>query len=74
MIVPKRKNQKSQNTKNYEYKLNKRFIVEVAFGWFKKYKRLRNRYDKKICNFESFTYFGALSIISKKILKIASFV
>lgn len=70
MITPPRRNQKLKLTDNHKHKLNKRFIVEISFGWFKKYKRLRNRLDKNVNNFYGFVYFGAMSIVSKKVLQV----
>lgn len=60
---PKKRGRKS----NADIKLNKRFIVEHTFSWFKKYGRLLIRKDKTVSNFESFIFFGASSIVANKI-------
>lgn len=73
LITPKRKNQKSKCSKFEKEKLSKRFIVEVAFSWFKKYKRLLNRQDKLSKYFNSFIYMGASIIISKKLTDVFDF-
>jgi hypothetical protein len=50
-----------------EKKLEKRFIVEHSFSWFKKYKRLVLRRDSNYAIFESFVFFGAANIIANKV-------
>lgn len=67
MITPYRKNQLNKLTTYDKIKLSKRHIVENTFSWFKKFKRLILRYDRKIENFKSFVYIGASIIISKKV-------
>lgn len=67
--TPKRRNSRRNSTEDKKYGLSKRYIVEHTFSWFKNFKRLRNRYDKKIAQFQNFVYFGASCIVSKKIDK-----
>lgn len=70
LITQKKKNMKTKNTKNELAKLKKRVIIEHTFAWIKSYKRIRNRYDKKLQIFESFIYFVASNLTSTRIEKI----
>ena len=58
VIAPKRKNQKTKNTKKEKIILNKRHCVENSICSFKKYERLLVRKDKLIKNYMSFLYLG----------------
>ncbi len=74
LITPRKRNSRRIFSDEYNQtrhkKLRGRFVVayismrlasrslEQSFGWLKKYKRLRNRCEKKINIFSSFIYFG----------------
>lgn len=62
LITPRKRNSRRIFSDEYNQvrrkKLKGRFVVEQTFGWLKKYKRIRNRCDKKINIFSSFIYFG----------------
>lgn len=66
IIVPKRKNQKTKNTKYEKKVLAKRYVVENANenananANFKKPERLMLRKDKKIKNYMGFVYLSLL--------------
>ena len=61
----KKRGRKSEKDK----KLAKRYVVELAFSWFKKYGRLRIRKDKNFTSFESFIFFGAANIVANSLSK-----
>ena len=74
LITPrkKKKNQvgKTRGRKpKHHNKLNKRYIVEHSFSWFKNYFRLCHRKDRKIANFLAFVYLGASNLTTTKISK-----
>ncbi len=57
LIAPKRKNQKTKNTKREKKLLSKRSgAIENAFANTKKHERVMVRKDKKISTYISFVY------------------
>lgn len=67
LICPVRKNQKRANTNKELLLLDKRHIVENFFSWLKKFRRVQQRYDKKIKVFTNFVYLATCMIISNKL-------
>ncbi len=62
IITPKRKNQKTKNTKKELQILTKRYKIENVFCGMKKFDRVNVRKDKKISNFLSFVFMAILKI------------
>lgn len=60
IIAPKRKNQKSKNTKNEKDVLTKRYVVENSNANFKKAERVMVRKEKLIKNYMGFVYLSML--------------
>jgi hypothetical protein len=60
IIAPKRKNQKTKNTKTEKKVLDKRYVVENSNANFKKPERVMVRKDKKIKNYMGFVYLSLL--------------
>ena len=73
LIYPYKKNQKDAdrqrklNTTFERNLLKKRYIVEHFFSWLKKYKRIRQRYDKQCVNYLNFVYFGVINMIANRL-------
>lgn len=66
MIAPKRKNQKTKNTKQEKKILSNRYVVENSIKNIKQYGRTYVRKDKKIKNFMSFIFLGLAETFCKK--------
>lgn len=62
VIAPKRKNQKTKNTKSEKKFLSKRYKVEISNANFKKPERLMVRKDKKMNTYISFVYLFLLEL------------
>ena len=69
MIHPKRKNQKTKNTKKEKKLLSKRHKIENFFASLKKYNRLIVRNERKIVHYMSFVYMGLLDYLTKCLKK-----
>ena len=54
-------------TKKEIGKLKNRYVVERTFAWLKCYKRIRNRYDHKLENFENFILLAMIDLVSNRI-------
>ena len=70
MIYPKKKNQKTKNTKKEKKILYKRHKIENFFTQFKKYNRIVVRNERKIVHYMSFVYIGLLDYLAKNLSKI----
>lgn len=66
VIAPKRKNQKSKNTKKEKQILSKRNSVENSNANFKNSERVMIRKDKKICTYMEFVYLSLLELFCKQ--------
>jgi len=67
MTCPKRKNQKTKNTKTEKIMLKDRHKIENLFASIKNYNRISLRRDKHIKNYMSFVYVGLMKYISNKL-------
>ena len=67
MTCPKRKNQKTKNTKIEKKLLKNRHKIENFFASIKNYNRISIRRDKHILNYMSFVYMGLLKYISNRL-------
>lgn len=67
IITPKRKNQKTKNSKFELNKLNNRYKVEHSISSLKKYDRIMIRKDKLINTYMGYVYLGMLINYSKSI-------
>jgi len=70
IITPKRKNQKTKNTKKELQTLTKRYKIENVFCGMKKFDRINVRKDKNISNFLSFVFMAILKIEIANISKL----
>lgn len=69
IIHPKRKNQKTKNTKSEKKILSKRHKIENFFAMLKKYNRLILRHERKIVHYMSFVYIGLLDYLMSNLVK-----
>ena len=46
-----------------------RIVVEHAFGWLDKYRRIILRYDSLICSFRSFHYLATLDLLGNRMIR-----
>lgn len=66
IITPKRKNQKTKNTKKDEQLLKKRYRIENFFSVIKKKDRVNIRKDKKESTYLGFVYITFIEYVIKK--------
>ena len=69
LIHPKRKNQKTKNTKKEKKILSKRHKIENFFAALKKYNRIMTRNEHKIVHYMSFVYIALLDYLTKNLNK-----
>lgn len=67
MTCPKRKNQKTKNTKIEKRLLTNRHKIENFFASIKNYNRISLRRDKHILNYMSFVHIGLMKYLSDKL-------
>ena len=66
LIYPYRRNQNLKNIASEIVLMRKRNIVEIFFSWFKQFRRIRNRYDRKIICYKNFVLLGLTYIVYRK--------
>lgn len=67
IYVPKR-SEKTQLSASDQIFLSRRWVVERTFGWIYQYRRIVNRYERRIENYRSFVLLAISNIIANKVL------